>query len=123
MRRWKLCTALTLTCLAVWACASIARAMVIMPQPGPQRVINSDVVIVGKVVALEPQDVMVDKVNYRIAVVKVDQARCQPLLQEGGESADVDPAGLALLPDLLQGRLELIESAAQTGQQPRAFDR
>ncbi len=73
MRRWKLCAAGTVVCLSVWACTSIARAMVIMPQPGPTRVVNSDAVIIGKVVALEPQDVMVDKVNYRIAVVKIDQ--------------------------------------------------
>src|SRR5215469_14637216 len=74
MRRWKLCAAMTLACLGVWTCISTARAMVIMPQPGPTRVVNADAIVVGKVVALEPQDVTVDKVNYRIAVVKVDQA-------------------------------------------------
>lgn len=74
MRRWKLCAAVTLVCLSVWACTSIARAMMIMPQPGPARVVNSDAVVIGKVIALEPQDMTVDKVNYRIAVVKIDQA-------------------------------------------------
>ncbi len=56
MRRWKLCTAVALTCLTVWTCISTARAMMIMPQPGPNRVINSDAVVVGKVIALEPQE-------------------------------------------------------------------
>jgi hypothetical protein len=74
MKAWKLSAALALTCLAVWTCASTARAMLIMPQPGPARVVNSDAVIVGRVVALEPQDVKVDNAAYRIAIVKVAQS-------------------------------------------------
>jgi hypothetical protein len=74
MRRWKLCVAVTLTCVGVCISALTARAMVIAPQPGPTRVVNSDAVIVGKVIALEPQDTMVDKLAYRIAVVQVEQA-------------------------------------------------
>lgn len=73
MKSWKLSAALALTCLGVWTCASTARAMMIMPQPGPVRVVNSDAVIVGRVVALEPQDVKVDNVAYRIAIVKIAQ--------------------------------------------------
>jgi hypothetical protein len=74
MRRWKLGFAATLACLTVWGCATLARAMLIAPQPGPNRVLNSDVVIVGKVTALEPEDKMVDNVTYRIAVLQVDKA-------------------------------------------------
>jgi hypothetical protein len=69
------CCKLGLAALGVGAAlclsASTALGLMIMPQPGPARVMNSDVVLVGKVTALEPQDVTVMNVKYRIAVVKV----------------------------------------------------
>jgi hypothetical protein len=74
MHRWHLGLALGFMTLAVAAYPSSAKALAIMPAPGPQRVTNSDVIIVGKVVGIEPQDVMVMNVNYRIAVVKVDES-------------------------------------------------
>jgi hypothetical protein len=64
---------MTLACLGMWTCATFARAMLIAPQPGPNRVLNSDAVIIGKVTGLEPEDKMVDQVTYRIAVVQVDK--------------------------------------------------
>src|ERR1043166_3493275 len=72
MRRWHFVIAATLIVLA--GSVSMARALVIAPPAGPARVINADAVIVGKVVGLEPQDVMVMNVTYRVAIVKVDQA-------------------------------------------------
>ena len=50
--------------------ASDARA----PPPGPARVANADLIVVGKVAALEPEDVMLDNLKYRIAVVEVRDA-------------------------------------------------
>jgi hypothetical protein len=53
--------------------AAIAHAGVIpLPPPAATRIAKADAVIVGKVEALEPQDVMVGKVAYRIAVVKIN---------------------------------------------------
>jgi hypothetical protein len=46
--------------------------VIAMPPPGPARVANSDIVVVGKVESLEPQDVKVGTTNYRIAVVKIE---------------------------------------------------
>ena len=55
-----------------------AKAMMIAPAPIPQRVAHADVVVVGKVTAIEEKTVSValapgakDKVEYRIAVIKV----------------------------------------------------
>ncbi len=45
-----------------------------MPPAGPVRVASADVVIVGNVEALEPQDVKVGTTTYRVAVVKVRQS-------------------------------------------------
>ena len=71
MRRLYL--AATIACLSVWTCESARAGVIVMPPPGPARVANSDVVIVGKVDALEPQDVKVGNTNYRIAVVKINE--------------------------------------------------
>src|SRR5262245_13354478 len=53
-----------------------ARALVaIMPQvQGPARAVQADVIVVGRVVALEDKDVKVGAVTYRIAVVNVSEA-------------------------------------------------
>jgi len=61
------------------------------------------------------------KLDFGVARVQVGEPRHQPFLQEGGEGADVDGAALALLPEALQGRFELIESAPDPGQQPHSF--
>jgi hypothetical protein len=53
--------------------ASAVQAGVIpLPPPAATRIAKADAVIVGKVEALEPQDVMVGNVAYRIAVVKIN---------------------------------------------------
>jgi hypothetical protein len=54
--------------------AAVQAGVLPMPAPGPSRIANSDAVIVGKVEGIEPQDVMVGKSTYRIAVVRVNQA-------------------------------------------------
>jgi hypothetical protein len=59
--------------LAVFAIASIAHGGVVaIPPAGPARVANADAVIVGKVQAIEPQDVKAGTTTYRIAVVKIE---------------------------------------------------
>jgi hypothetical protein len=70
-----------LTGLALLAVAGPAPAVAIMVQPIPQRVATADVVIVGKVAALESKTVSAppspgakDKVEYTIASVKVEDA-------------------------------------------------
>ena len=71
MLRCKFWLAALVTSLAV---PSTARAGVIaMPPPGPARIANADVVVVGKVEGIEPQDVKVGTATYRIAVVKISQ--------------------------------------------------
>ncbi len=64
---------LALSTLVV-AAGSAAAGVLVMPPPGPVRVAQSDAVIVGKVVALEPQDVQVMNTTYRVAVVQVEEA-------------------------------------------------
>jgi hypothetical protein len=59
-----------LLCLAAVAGAASA-GVIALPPPGPARVANSNMVLVGKVESLEPQDVKVGTINYRIAVVKI----------------------------------------------------
>ena len=51
--------------------ASAFAGVVAMPPPGPARIAGADVVVVGKVEAIEPQDVKVGNTMYRIAVVKI----------------------------------------------------
>jgi hypothetical protein len=67
--------------VAVLGTALSARAMMIAPPPGPQRLAQSDVVIVGKVMAIEDKDIettpapgSLAKVTYRVAVVRVTEA-------------------------------------------------
>jgi len=74
MNRWKLCLLAAVACVGSWVCVSTARALVAMPPPGPNRVAKSDAVIVGKVIAMEPQDRDVEQTKYRIAVVQVNEA-------------------------------------------------
>jgi hypothetical protein len=68
-----------LCCVAVAAGLALGvlpapAGVLVMPPPGPGRVMNSDAVVVGKVIGLEPQDVQVMNTSYRIAVVQVEQA-------------------------------------------------
>src|SRR5262245_25589197 len=65
--------AATIACLSVWACETGYAGVIAMPPPGPARAANSDAVIVGKVEALEPQDVIVGNTKYRIAVVRINE--------------------------------------------------
>jgi hypothetical protein len=68
--------------LAILSTPLPARALAIRPPPpGPARVAQADTLIVGRVVALEDKDIPAspfagapNKVNYRIAVVKVNEA-------------------------------------------------
>ncbi len=65
---WYLAAALTMMC------ASIVQAGVIpVPPPAATRIAKADAVIVGKVEALEPEDLKVGTTNYRIAVVKINE--------------------------------------------------
>ena len=73
-RRYLILAAAALVVTAALVFPYAAYALVIAPPAGPQRVINADAVVVGKVVGIEPQDVMVTNVTYRVAVVKVDDA-------------------------------------------------
>ena len=66
----------TLACMGVWlAGATVAVRGGVLPQPlpGPVRIAKAEAVIVGKVEALEPQDVKAENGMYRIAVVKISQ--------------------------------------------------
>src|SRR5262249_62126757 len=63
--------AAVLLCLAAVAGAASA-GVIALPPPGPARVANSNMVLVGKVESLEPQDVKVGTANFRIAVVKIE---------------------------------------------------
>jgi hypothetical protein len=74
MKRWNRGFSAVAACLALALVASSALALAIAPPPGPARIASSDAVIVGKVVGIEPQDVKVDTVTYRIAVVQVEEA-------------------------------------------------
>jgi hypothetical protein len=65
--------AATIACVSAWACETGYAGVIAMPPPGPARAANSDAVIVGKVDALEPQDVEVGNTKYRIAVVKINE--------------------------------------------------
>ena len=65
--------AATIACVSAWGCEAAHAGVIVMPPPGPARVANSDVVIVGKVDALEPQDVTVANTKYRIAVVRINE--------------------------------------------------
>ena len=66
--------------LTVLAAGATARAMMIAPPPGPQRVALADAVVIGRVVEIEKNDLSVPsfpgapanaKITYRVAVVQV----------------------------------------------------
>jgi hypothetical protein len=80
MRRLLLTGVFASLCLAGLSAPSVARAVAIRIMPGPQQFAQADIVIVGKVLGIEDQDVAAppfagatNKVNYRIAVVKVSE--------------------------------------------------
>jgi hypothetical protein len=61
--------------------ASPARALVIAPPPSPVRAAKAECIVIGRVVALEPQDVEAPpaanvnaKMTYRIAVIAVNES-------------------------------------------------
>src|SRR5262249_56947741 len=65
--------------LALFSLAVPASALVIAPPPGPARMAQADVILTGRVVGIEPQDVQVEpflgakeKIKLRVAVVKVN---------------------------------------------------
>lgn len=62
--------ALALVAVAI-AIPAHAFALVIAPPPGPTRVAQSDAVVVGRVIAIEPTDVEVKGAKYTIAIVQV----------------------------------------------------
>ena len=72
MKRSTFYLAAALTCVAMYTPTAPA-GVIAMPPPGPARVANADAVIVGKVEAIEPQDIKVGNMTYRIAVVKINQ--------------------------------------------------
>src|SRR5947209_2877530 len=74
MKQWFFAGLFALSGLVVLASQVPARALVVAPPPsGPQRVARAEAIVVGRVVALEDKDVEVQKVAYRIAVVKVTE--------------------------------------------------
>ncbi|HZZ82220.1 MAG TPA: hypothetical protein VFE62_27225 [Gemmataceae bacterium] len=62
---------ISIACFALCV-ASAAAGVIAMPAPGATRVVGADVVIVGKVEAIEPTDVKVGMATFRIAVVKIN---------------------------------------------------
>src|SRR5579862_8303890 len=60
----------TLTCVSMFV-AAVHAGMIPLPPPGPARVANADADIVGKVEAIEPQDIKAGTATYRIAIVRV----------------------------------------------------
>jgi hypothetical protein len=70
-----------LSCLALLAGALPVGAMMIAPAPVPQRVATADVVVVGKVTAFADKTVSArpvpgapEKVEYQVAIVRIDDA-------------------------------------------------
>jgi hypothetical protein len=66
--------------LALLAGVVPARALVIAPPPGPLRAAKAEVIVVGRIIAIEEKDVSAprfpkatDNANYRIAVVSVSE--------------------------------------------------
>lgn len=71
---------LTLIMAGFAAPAGVAYALMIAPPPGPVRIVQSDLVFVGKVVEIEPAEMDAkpfpgskDTVKYKIAVVKINE--------------------------------------------------
>lgn len=78
MRRMMLGGMVALACAAVLTTALPAKALVVAPNPLPVRMVNADLVVVGKVTAIEDKGVMArfapgvqDKREYRVAVVEI----------------------------------------------------
>lgn len=76
--RWYLSAAMVVAGLATQAGVLPARALVVAPPPGPARVAQADGIVVGRVVAHEPKDILLTtapgvdtKIKYRVAVVNV----------------------------------------------------
>ena len=76
-----------LVCLVALLATAAVSAMMIAPQPIPLRVAHADVIVAGKVTKIEDKTVSApsfpgakDKVEYQIAVVKVDD----PILNAKG---------------------------------------
>ncbi len=57
MRRVIFGGALAICGLAVLACVVPARALLIAPPPGPVRAAKAEVIVVGRIIALEEKDV------------------------------------------------------------------
>ena len=81
MRRVLFAGALAVSGLAFLAAVVPARALVIAPPPGPVRAAKAEVIVVGRIIAIEEKDVSAPQfpkapqnVNYRIAVVTVSEA-------------------------------------------------
>jgi hypothetical protein len=81
MRRVLFAGALAVSGLALLAAVVPARALVIAPPPGPVRAAKAEVIVVGRIIAIEEKDVSAPQfpkapqnVNYRIAVVSVGEA-------------------------------------------------
>jgi len=74
MHRWT-CWTLALAGMISLSTASSARALVVAPPPGPNRVAQADAIVVGRVVAHEDKDIEVQlgrgKITYRIAIINV----------------------------------------------------
>src|SRR5689334_12392153 len=80
MRRVLFGGVLALAGVAFLAAVVPARALVIAPPPGPMRAAKAEVIVVGRIIALEEKDVSAQQfpkatqnVNYRIAVVTVSE--------------------------------------------------
>ncbi|HEV3257382.1 MAG TPA: hypothetical protein VG013_10915 [Gemmataceae bacterium] len=70
-----------LTCLAFLVSTASAKAMMIAPAPIPERVAQAEVIVIGTVGKVEPQNVSAipfpgakDKVEYQVVALKIDDA-------------------------------------------------
>src|SRR5689334_2441439 len=70
-----------LTCVALLASATAAKALMIAPQPVPMRVAAAELVVVGKVtgfadklVKVKQSDDDMNPIEYQVAIVKVQKA-------------------------------------------------
>jgi hypothetical protein len=72
MKRTMWMGAMSLLCMALLTSWTSARAMMIAPAPLGQRVATADCVIVGKVTGFGDKTVTVNKVEYQIAIIKIE---------------------------------------------------
>jgi hypothetical protein len=70
-----------LSCVALLASGTVAKALMIAPQPVPMRVASADLVVVGKVtgfadklVKVKQNDNDMNPIEYQVAIVKVQKA-------------------------------------------------